>query len=236
LTSAPAVGLGREAVNARVVMHLPASRWLVYLGGPSWGPAVLWWAYLAACLLAALACARSRRSPLRSWQWALLAVGLAQIPAYAAVVVVGWFFFVDWRSRRTLSSALAHDARQIGLVLWTAAAFVSLYGAVHAGLLAIPDMQVAGAGSTPTALVWYADRISGAMPTPWVISLPMWTWQAITLVWALWLAASLLRWVRWAWRSFSVGELWRPLLIFTAPPMPAAPPPPDAPAGADSAP
>jgi hypothetical protein len=232
LASVPAVDLGREAVNARVVVHLPYARWLIYVGGPSWGPAVLWWAYLAACLLAALVCGSFRTSPLRSWQWALLALGLAQIPAYAAAIVVAWFFFIEWRRRRALPTAWAHDARQIGLGVWTAAAFVCLYGAVHTGLLTVPDMQVAGAGSTPTALVWYVDRIAGAMPTPWVVSLPMWVWQAVMLAWSLWLAVSLLRWLPWAWRAFAAGDLWRPVTLFRRKRAPATPtaPPTDAPA------
>jgi hypothetical protein len=28
------------------------------------------------------------------------------------------------------------------------------------------------------------------------------------LAWALWLAASLLRWVSWAWTAFSAGGTW----------------------------
>jgi hypothetical protein len=29
------------------------------------------------------------------------------------------------------------------------------------------------------------------------------------LAWALWLAAALVRWLRWGWTQFSRGELWR---------------------------
>ena len=29
------------------------------------------------------------------------------------------------------------------------------------------------------------------------------------LVWALWLAASLVRWTGWAWRAFGEGGLWQ---------------------------
>jgi hypothetical protein len=29
------------------------------------------------------------------------------------------------------------------------------------------------------------------------------------LLWALWLAAKLVRWTGWAWRSFSEGGLWQ---------------------------
>ena len=226
VATAPRVDLGQEAVNARVVMHLPHERWLIYVGGPSWGPAVLHWSYLAACLLAALVCGAFRRSPLRTWQWALLAIGLAQIPAEAAAIVVAWFFLVEWRRGNPSPTALLHDARQVGLVLWTVAALGCLYAAIHDGLLTVPDMQVAGSGSSATELVWYVDRLAGALPTPWVVSLPLWTWKGLMLAWSLWLAASLIRWLPWAWRSFATGELWRPLRWkLRKPPAPAPPNP-----------
>ncbi|HKC11183.1 MAG TPA: hypothetical protein VKI41_03900, partial [Vicinamibacteria bacterium] len=79
------------------------------------------------------------------------------------------------------------------------------------GLLLRPDMQVAGAGSTNTVLNWYTDRIDHATPSAGVLSLPLWTYRGLMLAWALWLAASLLRWGAWAWRAMAAGGWWRPL-------------------------
>jgi hypothetical protein len=31
------------------------------------------------------------------------------------------------------------------------------------------------------------------------------------LIWALWLALSLLKWLKWGWESFSKGGLWKKL-------------------------
>jgi len=31
------------------------------------------------------------------------------------------------------------------------------------------------------------------------------------LLWALWLAFSLLRWLRWGWACFSESGIWRPI-------------------------
>jgi hypothetical protein len=30
------------------------------------------------------------------------------------------------------------------------------------------------------------------------------------LAWSLWLAASLVGWLKWAWTAFSTGGFWRP--------------------------
>ena len=97
-----------------------------------------------------------------------------------------------------------------------------LYVAIHQGLLFRPDMQVAGEGSTDTVLRWYADRVTGDTPATGVLSLPLWLYRVAMLLWALWLAASLVRGVGPAWRAFSHGGLWRPI-----PRTPRTPRPPE---------
>ncbi len=79
-------------------------------------------------------------------------------------------------------------------------------------------MQVAGGGSTDTVLRWYADRVTGDTPAAGVFSLPLWLYRVAMLLWALWLAASLVRAVGPAWRAFSASGAWRPLPWRTRPP------------------
>jgi len=67
---------------------------------------------------------------------------------------------------------------------------------------------VRGAGSYGQSLVWFADRSTGALPTPGVFWLPMWTWRLAMLLWSLWLASRLLKWMRWGWEQFSADGLW----------------------------
>ena len=215
----PRVGVGEGAVNARVRVVLPADRWLLMAGGPAWGPAVLFWSTLVAALLLAFLLGRIPWSPLKTWQWALLACGLALVPVPAALVVAGWFLALQRRATRQAAlRPIAHDFVQLALVGWTVAAFACLYAAVHTGLLMQPDMQVQGAGSFAGNLVWYADRVGASLPQPWVLSLPRWVWQATLLAWSLWLAASLVRWVPWAWRCFSTGAVWLRIRKPKAPP------------------
>jgi hypothetical protein len=42
-----------------------------------------------------------------------------------------------------------------------------------------------------------------------LISLPLLAWRGVTLAWALWLAWSVIAWLRWGWQAFNAGGLWR---------------------------
>ncbi len=205
----PQISLGGTAANVSVVLELPGDRWLLWAGGPDWGPAVLFWGFLLSILLAAVILGRVPLSPLKGWQWALLALGLTQVPVAVSLIVVGWFFALSWRRRSPPRNFVVHNMLQVVFGVWTAVALICLVVAVYTGLAVQPDMQVAGCDSNDTALRWYTDRIDSALPSPWVLSAPSLIWKLIMLLWSLWLAWSLIRWARWGWRSYSHEALWR---------------------------
>jgi hypothetical protein len=226
----PVVGLGAPAVNVEEVLHLPETRWLLLTRGPSWGPAVLFWGYLVFAVLVAFFLGLLAEGPLRPGDWLLLALGLTQTSALGGLIVVGVFLALSWRARRPRASALAHDALQVLLALWVMAALVLLYEVVRTGLLLWPDMQVAGAGSGNGLLRWYTDRVEESTPAAAALSVPLWVYRGLMLAWALWLAARLIRWAGWAWRSFGTNGLWRELRRpRTAAPAPGGEEPPAAP-------
>jgi hypothetical protein len=97
---------------------------------------------------------------------------------------------------------------QLGLVLWTLFAIGALLDVLRTGLLGYPDLLVAGPASNSHLLNWTNDRFAEHTAGAWVLSAPLWLYRAAMLAWALWLAASLLRWVGWAWACFSAGEAW----------------------------
>ncbi len=105
--------------------------------------------------------------------------------------------------------------RKLGLIPLTVGAMVMLYAAIHSGLLLQPDMQVSGNGSWNGHLAWYVDRIDSTMPQPTVLSLPMWTWRVLMLLWSLWLAASLVKWLPWAWDAFSEDGFYRKMQVLS---------------------
>jgi hypothetical protein len=58
-------------------------------------------------------------------------------------------------------------------------------------------------------LRWFVDRSGTTMPGAWALTLPMLAYRIAMLAWALWLALAMVRWLPWAWESFSSGGLWR---------------------------
>lgn len=219
----PRVSLSSPAVNVTQQLTLPPERWLLATRGPAWGPAVLFWPYLVFLLAVALALGRIPASPLTSAQWVLLGLGLSVLPALAALVVAAFVFALALRGQRQPQNAWTFNALQLLVAAWALVSLGLLYVAIHQGLLFRPDMQVAGGGSTDTVLRWYADRVSGETPATGVLSLSLWLYRVAMLLWALWLAASLVRGVGPAWRTFTEGGVWRPLPRATRPPKPSEP-------------
>ena len=221
------IDVGAPGVNAYVTVNLPGDRWILWLGGPAFGPVVLFWGALLVTLLVAFVLARVPHSPLRLGAWVLLAIGLTQVPVPAAAVVVLWLLALAWR--QALGARISHfgafDGMQVALVALTLAALAVLFEAVKQGLLGQPDMQIAGNSSTPAVLHWAQDRVQGPLPTPLVISVPLLVYRLAMLAWALWLATALLGWLRGGWQAFSTGGFWRKPPPKPAPTVAAGPTP-----------
>ncbi|MCB1630395.1 MAG: hypothetical protein H7A12_00480 [Pseudomonadales bacterium] len=207
----PAIDTGLASVNTQVNVTPGQDRWILLLGGLPLGPAVLFWGILSAIVLFAFGLGRLRWTPLGTWQWMLLAVGLTQTQVWAALLIVGWLLALGWRGRVAPDhlSQREFNALQLGLFVLTLAAIVLLFAAVKQGLLGYPQMQIAGNGSSVWDLRWYQDRSAATLPRAWVLSVPLWVYRALMLGWALWLAFALLRWLRWGWENVSRGGLWK---------------------------
>jgi hypothetical protein len=210
LVRGPRVYVGDQAVNAHVLFFMPLNRWILWVGGPQLGPAVLIWSYLVVIILFAFALGRIPWSPLSSGQWLLLVLGLTQVHPVVGIIVVGWLLALKYRGiQRMPANRVNFNLIQAGLVILTVVALICLYSAIEKGLLAIPNMQIAGNGSTNAQLTWTLDRITGVMPQPWVIFLPLFVYRGFMLLWALWLAQALLKWLRQGWQYFCAGGIWK---------------------------
>jgi hypothetical protein len=232
--STPAIDFGTKTVNATTRVRLSDARWVLFVHGPRLGPAVLFWSLLVVLVLIAFGLSQIHWVPLKRYEWMLLAIGLSQIPLPAAALVVGWLVALGFRRARPAERRWLFDLGQLALVGWTLTALGILVFAVHEGLMGTPDMQIRGNGSSTEVLQWFDDRTGPIAEQPYVFSVPMLAYRAAMLAWALWLAVSLLRWLRWGWLSFSEGGFWK-----SAPPKPrpvpfvpvpvAGPSPPSAP-------
>ncbi len=209
-----------SVVNYKVRVYFPRDRWILWVQGPRLGPAVLFWSSLVVLLILAIVLGRLRMTPLRGHQWFLLGLGLSAIPYWVAVFVVLWLLALGWRRRVAqwkIHPAL-FDLIQLAMLGLSLLAVFILIVAVQQGLLGQPDMQIAGNGSYRNDLIWYQDRVGDAAPRPEVYSVSLLLfYRGAMLLWALWLAWSLVRWMPWAWRSVTAGGLWRTIEIGAPP-------------------
>jgi hypothetical protein len=203
------LSLGLPGVNDALVLNVPQDRIVLAVGGPLIGPAVLIWGALLVALVLAWLAPRGVPGLMGRPAWVVLALGVAPVSLAALAVLAGWFGALEARRRWG-----GHGRRwlritvQLLLVLWTLFAIGALLDVLRTGLLGYPDLLVAGPGSSSHLLSWVSDRFTDHTASAWVVSAPVWLYRALMLAWALWLAASLLRWVGWAWAAFSAGGAW----------------------------
>ncbi|MBN2645535.1 MAG: hypothetical protein JXR59_08705 [Desulfuromonadaceae bacterium] len=210
-TSTPLVDLGSASVNNEISLELPQNRWILLTGGPQLGPAVLFWGVLLVLVGVAAVLGRYAPTPLRGWHWLLLGAGLSQASLPALLPVVLWLVLLGYRQQQPPQRPGLFNLGQIVLVLLTLAALATLISAIQQGLLGLPEMQIAGNHSSAWHLNWYQDRSSGPLAQGWAITVPMLVYRVLMLLWALWLAMALLRWLQWGWSCFSHSGLWRSL-------------------------
>jgi hypothetical protein len=208
LLRTPNVDLGAVSVNSTLNLVLSEDRWVLWAFGPKLGPAVLFWGLLPVLGLLAAGLKSLNLTPLSFWHWCLLLLGLSQVNISAAGVVIAWLLLLGWRQQAKPLSPRLFNLIQITLGCLTLFALGLLFYAVEQGLLGSPDMQITGNQSSAYNLNWYQDRSLASLPQAGVISVPLLVYRLFMLAWALWLALSLLNWLKWGWRCFSSKALW----------------------------
>lgn len=216
----PSIQIGSSGVNAQQNLSLSRDRWLIWTYGPDWGPTVLYWSHLVVLLLISILLGRLKKLPLKTWEWLLLTLGMAQLHVLVLLPIVLWFVVLAWRKYEGDRPWWHFNLLQFTIVGLTVAAMAALYASIHTNLLIDPDMQVLGAGSSNTSLNWYTDRIEGTLPEAGILSVPLLVWRVMMLLWALWLVTRLLKWLPWGWSSFSHEGLWRTVPRRTKTPQP----------------
>lgn len=210
----PTINLRQQNSNNSLQVELSKKdRWILLLGGPSVGPAILFWGILLVILIIAVGLGRSGSTPLRSWEWVLLALGITLASPLAGIFIVAWF--VAMQKRQALS---VHHGVQIGLIVLTVCFVVSLFTSISQGLLELPTMQIKqplvdlflpyAITSNDYVLRWYQDVSGDQFPFAWIISVPLMIYRVLMLLWALWLAFSFVKWIRWGWNCFSTRGYW----------------------------
>jgi len=204
----PDVDVGSPAANVGLTLALPQDRWVLFTYGPRLGPAVLYWGELLVLILVAWGLGRIPGTPLKFQHWLLLGLGFSTFSWKALLIVVAWLLALKWRAENKPEARIPFKLAQIGLVVLTATALISLVSSIPLGLLGRPDMHITGGAVGSEGLHWFQDRSEGLLPHAGVLTLPLWCYKLAMLAWALWLAFALVEWLRWAFSAWTKGGYW----------------------------
>jgi hypothetical protein len=203
-----------NASNISIDFSVPRDRWVLALKGPLIGPAVLFWGVLFVILAIGFVLGRQHWSPLKSWQWMLLGAGVTTSFWPITLIVVLWFVVLSKRHLlvNTQTSARRYQFIQMAIALLSLVMLFALVLSVAKSLMfGTPDMQVVGNGSYASSLHWYQDTVNSTLAQAMVVSVPMWSYQLLMLVWSIWLSISLIGWLKWGWGKYSDQGLWKSL-------------------------
>ena len=209
IVRSPPVDLRVASSNVTTTLQV-GQRWVLFAGGRGVGPAILYWGELAVFTVLALTLGRSRRTPLRSHEWLLLGLGLSTFSWFVLLLAVVWMMAIRWREGLNVQVVGKGKFKvlQTALMGLSLVAVFGLVLAIPYGLLASPDMRIAGAGQSFGSLSWFTDQSANQLPAAWVFSVSLWWYKTAMLAWALWLAFALTRWLPFAWGALNVGAFW----------------------------
>lgn len=210
-----------DARNVSQTIQLAKNRWILFLGGPAMGSAVLFWGVVIVTVLVGLALTFLPRFPLTRLDAILVAVGATLANIWALLFVALWTLGIWWRARAKLDDLPVYAYRivQGGLVILVVIGLLALFYTVLSALQTPPDMYITASpiladGVTFSShdahlLRWFADESSGDMRTAWVFSLPFWVYQLTMLAWSLWLVFALIKWMRATFSTLGTPTFWR---------------------------
>jgi hypothetical protein len=205
----PQLTLPTTSANLYLQIQMPADRWLLAVGGPAIGPAILFWGMLLLLLALAMVLPSVIKSPLGKRHWCLLFAGLSTLSLWLPLLLGIWLAALSWRGRQSDAGSIRYArVRQLLLILLSIVTITGLVLAIPYALLSSPQMHLVGNGSGAGQLYWYQDQSSAELVQAWALSLPLWCYQLAMLLWSLWLASALMQWLPWAWRQLSHQGFW----------------------------
>ena len=192
------------------MVQVPSDRWILFADGPQMGPAILFWSWIPVILLLSFGLGKLSLTPLRMGHWFLLLLGLSQADILSNAVIIACLLAFGWRgaNAKKITDGRLLNLIQVLLVFLALMSIRTLFASISMGLLGSPDMHVVGSESYGNQLHWYQDITAALLPQPVVISVSIWVYRILMLLWSLWLAFSLVRWLSWGWKSFTENGYW----------------------------
>lgn len=211
VTRVEPITLPAEVANVTTEIQIPESQWILWTHGPLRGPAVQFWAILIAAILLGSIIGQLPNAPLKTYEWVLLLIGLTQVSVFSAGVVVAWLFIMEYRRKQKPESWnwFTFDLMQLFLIGLTLTALVILISVVNRGLLGYPEMFITGNGSYRNRLIWFSPQSGPGLTQAWAITVSIWYYRLLMLLWGLWLANAVTRWLITGLHSFKAGGSWR---------------------------
>jgi hypothetical protein len=192
----PSLTLSAPSSNVAVTVAPSPDRWVVWTGGGLLGPSVVYWGKLIGVVALCTTLSIIGFLNLSPGSAIFLGIGLSSLPMITFWIPLLWLGVLQ----KSPTLKPQHSAHRLGIIAVTAVltllSLILLYHVVEIGLLLDPPMLIAGANSTSTQLRWIYDTALDKLPTPWIISLPMWAWRGFSLVWATWLVVGVIRWIK----------------------------------------
>ncbi len=203
-----AIDLGIASSNISVGMNPPSSRWVLWADGPLRGPVVLMWPFLVLLLVAAFFLSRWQHSSFSFPEWAIMLVGLSQAPAAALVYLAFYLCVLAFRGREDFArtNAAVFNLTQVFLFFGAFPVILIAGFCVSKGLTGNPGMLISNAENYPgSRLAWFEPKSEGPLPVAGFFSVSVWWFRGLMMLWTLWLAWKLLRWIPMAWSQVQVG-------------------------------
>lgn len=169
------------------------NRWIVGLGGDGVRPVSMDIVYIALAAFIGALVGLLPYSPLRPYQWSLLAVGLIHGHLLGLLIVTGLVFLAPHLWARNTTWKVITGVVGGGVVVW-------LFFAILGSLGTPPEMKLKSIGF---GLMWYNDFTAAGQPLSEAIvySVPLWFYRGLMLVWSLWVVAFVLRTIKHIWET-----------------------------------
>lgn len=203
LQNAPELSLNVPAHNISIMLQPTSERWVLWTGGPAWGPCVVYWAKMIIIVGLCLILRRGKLLSVSVLSAILLGIGLATLPIITLWLPLLWLALLSLIPRNEgFFRGLPRLFRSSAFLVLTLLALLFLYEIVRTGLVLSPPMLIVGNLSSAYELKWYLDHSSGAIEQPWVFSLPISFWRGFSLLWSMWLVVMLFTWIGASVKTF----------------------------------
>lgn len=193
------------------------SEWVVWVASNGLGPAVLVWGLLFVVVLLSFVFKRFFQAPFfpSTIGWVGLLAPLVTLSAFAVSVIVLFIVALEFKFRK-FSKELPEKLEKIKywnlyqfLLLGLAfASFNYFLSGVYQGLLGTPDMMVRSFDLSKGIFYFFMDKANKEFLDAYVVSIPLWWWRILILIWALWISKVLVGRMGGIWGLLCFGGLW----------------------------